>query len=340
MESSEEVRRGNQISCKADTISQSFSTEIASGEVRPKQRTTFALEIGTTDESCDDNPEIIETRTPTSMPSSFLDRMRISVAGRSIIRRRSQTQRESKKSSLHRGSDSLRNSRKAFARSIRSFPIGNSQVEDHFSIPKHSSSYSYHGKDTLIFPLSPQGAIMLENDKLDVTQPLTVKYYNDATTGFYVVRAFHTLVALLVALLVFLFSIQVILFLWIGLAIDSGLTSTQDISFERIYFFLGTICSIPYFVYGTAEIMVRDHAIKNKSIRTYTAILLDINCVEQPHNKFMILILIHYVIHLLRFLSGARNRRMRQILRLTHGKVTGLSRLSFIQIKWWFPGSQ
>jgi len=195
MDSSEEVRPCIRIGLEPDTIPQSFSTE---------------LELDATSESVNDNH--IPKRTEEDRfqddyhipkrteEERFQDLLRVSFE-------------DNHTKNIHRRRSTLRNRRKSFARSIRSFPIGNAQIEDHFSIPKHSSTYSHHGKDTLIFPLSPQGALMLENDKLDVTQPLTVKYCNDATTGFYIIRAFHTLVALLVAVMVFLFSIQVILFL-------------------------------------------------------------------------------------------------------------------------------
>jgi len=150
---------------------------------------------------------------------------------------------------------SIRFRRTSLARSIRSFRVGALSIEDHFSVPKSTSAHRCNGKETLVFPHSTQGAIVLERDNVNPSKPLTVKYYNDGTAGFYIIRAFYTLLASLVAVLVFLFSIQVILFLWIGLAIDSGYTSVQDVSLDKIILSLGSICSIPYFLLGTAEIM-------------------------------------------------------------------------------------
>jgi len=152
-------------------------------------------------------------------------------------------------------SSSIRFRRKSLSRAIRSFKIGNLEVEDHFSVPKTSSIHRYLGKNTITFPHSLQGAIVLEHDIVNVRKPLTVKYYNDGTCGFYIIRAFYTLVASLVATLVFLFSIQVILFHWIGLVVDSGLSSVEDLTFRKIMLSLGSICSIPCFLLGTAEVM-------------------------------------------------------------------------------------
>ena len=145
--------------------------------------------------------------------------------------------------------------------------IGNMKVNDHFSIPNQSSQHNYMGNETLVFPLIPEGSIVLEKGTgtTEKNHTITVKYSNDSTPGFYVLRAFYALVAILVASFVFMFSVQVMLFLWIGLAINSGFTSSQEWTAGRITLFLGALCSIRTFLFGMAKIMVcGKHAIQIK----------------------------------------------------------------------------
>ena len=145
--------------------------------------------------------------------------------------------------------------------------IGNMKVNDHFSIPNQSSQHNYMGNETLVFPHIPKGSIVLETGTTEKNHTITVKYFNDSTPGFYVLRAFYALVAILVASFVFMFSVQVMLFLWIGLAINSGFTSNQEWTAGRITLFLGALCSIRTFLFGMAKIMVcGKHAIQIKMI--------------------------------------------------------------------------
>lgn len=128
-------------------------------------------------------------------------------------------------------------------------------------VPNPTSQHSYQAKDTVVIPLasSSQGSIILESTRLDDNERNTirVKNSNDSSAGYVFVLLIYTLASLLFAICLFVFSIQVTLFLWIGNAITCGFVANQEWTVQRAVFFVGAVCSIPTFIFGMAKIMVR-----------------------------------------------------------------------------------
>ena len=130
--------------------------------------------------------------------------------------------------------------------------LGNVHVEDHFSLPRPSSDLTYQLTDRHTFSLGTK-SIVLERTN---DQTVTVKYSDDATAAQFIFRGICTLLSVLMVGFMFAFFLEVILFLFLGLVIESGMTTNRSFAEDGIIVFLGTACAIPLFVRGLSNAMV------------------------------------------------------------------------------------
>ena len=95
--------------------------------------------------------------------------------------------------------------------------IGSYQVKDHFSLNAPSSSVKFKDVECHIFS-DGTDQLILEKDQ----DTITAKKVSDATPGLFFIRLFYSLVASLMAGFLLIFSIQVVLFLFLGVLKSSG----------------------------------------------------------------------------------------------------------------------
>jgi len=122
--------------------------------------------------------------------------------------------------------------------------------QDHFSLAYPSSYLKFRDREIRIYS-TPFSQTIFEK-KLNSSM-VQVKEVADTSIGLFFLRAWYTLISLLMSGFLFVFCIQLLLFLFLGLAIESGLTS--DKAAKDPTGFAGTILSIPYFVNGLASAM-------------------------------------------------------------------------------------
>ena len=97
--------------------------------------------------------------------------------------------------------------------------IGNINVRDHFSLSNPSSTVAFADDEAIVFVDNlEQVTLHKDNEK----EYLTAKQATVSSPGLLLTRSFYTVVALLMTGFVFIFCIQIVLFLFLGLAIESG----------------------------------------------------------------------------------------------------------------------
>jgi len=128
--------------------------------------------------------------------------------------------------------------------------IGNIVLRDHETLETPSCRIDFQGKQSHILNTG-NSQIVLESQKN--SNVLKVKQFDEATPGLLLLRFAYTLMAVLMAGFLFVFCVQLILFLFLGLAIESGLTSKQN-GFNFGVFF-GTLLAIPSFLFGLSNAM-------------------------------------------------------------------------------------
>ena len=97
--------------------------------------------------------------------------------------------------------------------------IGNMKVQDHFSLSNPSSSVNFGEDEALIFFHNNSQTTLEKKRGSDV---IIAKQADLGSAGLIFTRFVYTLVAFLMAGFVFIFCIQIVLFLFLGLAIESG----------------------------------------------------------------------------------------------------------------------
>jgi hypothetical protein len=132
--------------------------------------------------------------------------------------------------------------------------LGNVHVEDHFSLPRPSSDLTYQLVDRHTFPLGTNSIVLTRSNN---DQTVTVKYYDNTTVSQLLFRGICTLLAVLMVGFLFAFFLEVILFLFLGLVIESGMNTTTSFAEAGIMSFLGTVFAIPVLVRGMSNAMVR-----------------------------------------------------------------------------------
>ena len=139
-----------------------------------------------------------------------------------------------------------------------------SHFEDHFSLDSPSDAVHFRSAVVRVFSTGTQQFQLVESssssspssddddddDDDDDKKLLKAKISSDGSSGLSMLRGCYTLVSVLMMGFLLIFCLQVLLFLFVSLVMEGGLTSSQNLN---IFHLLGTILSIPLFVYGLAS---------------------------------------------------------------------------------------
>mmetsp|Transcript_21931 Transcript_21931/g.54172 ORF Transcript_21931/g.54172 Transcript_21931/m.54172 type:complete len:331 (-) Transcript_21931:1993-2985(-) len=117
--------------------------------------------------------------------------------------------------------------------------------EDHFSLEAPSDNVRLRNNSVRVFSSGTQQfqIITTKND-------LKAKVTSDGSSGLSMLRGWYTLIAILMMGFLLIFCLQVLLFLFVSLVMEGGLSSNQNLN---VFHLMGAILSIPYFVYGLAS---------------------------------------------------------------------------------------
>mmetsp|Transcript_22322 Transcript_22322/g.48510 ORF Transcript_22322/g.48510 Transcript_22322/m.48510 type:complete len:1008 (+) Transcript_22322:13-3036(+) len=135
---------------------------------------------------------------------------------------------------------------------------------DHYSLEAPSDEIKFRSQSVRVFCNGTQQfQIIEEEDKTAVdrdlegdttgkTKKTTLKarVSSDGSSGLSVLRGAYTLVTVLMMGFLLIFALQVLLFLFVSLVTEGGLTSKQSLNYGHLF---GSVLSIPIFVYGLAS---------------------------------------------------------------------------------------
>eukprot|EP00522_Entomoneis_paludosa_P011926 CAMPEP_0172439516 /NCGR_PEP_ID=MMETSP1065-20121228/474_1 /TAXON_ID=265537 /ORGANISM="Amphiprora paludosa, Strain CCMP125" /LENGTH=969 /DNA_ID=CAMNT_0013188207 /DNA_START=79 /DNA_END=2988 /DNA_ORIENTATION=- len=129
---------------------------------------------------------------------------------------------------------------------------------DHFSLEAPSDEIQFRSHAVRVFSSGTQQFQVIEEEEKDDIEgskssgktKLKARVSSDGSSGLSTLRAAYTLVAVLMMGFLLIFALQVLLFLFVSLVTEGGLTSQQNLNFAHL---LGTVLSIPLFVYGLAS---------------------------------------------------------------------------------------
>ncbi len=122
-------------------------------------------------------------------------------------------------------------------------------ISDDTTLQNPSSGVVLRGKHTHIFSTGLKQLVLEHEKNSDV---IKAKQFDEITPGLLLLRGAYTLMAMLMSGFLFVFSVQLILFLFLGLAIKSGLTAKQALD---VPLSIGILVSIPVFLVGLANAM-------------------------------------------------------------------------------------
>jgi hypothetical protein len=122
-------------------------------------------------------------------------------------------------------------------------------IRDHPSLEQPSSCVTYQGQQNYLFSLGTNQLVLKKG--LDSNQ-VWAKQYDEGTPGLFLIRGAYTLISVLMSGFLFVFCVQLVLFLFLGLVIHSGFGEASDFSFSL---FFGTLLSIPVLLFGMANAM-------------------------------------------------------------------------------------
>ena len=141
------------------------------------------------------------------------------------------------------------------------------RVQDHFSLPGPSSEVRFRRSNVRVYE-QPNSQFLLQewatrsgdtgtafaNEAVSDNQHLyiTVKQTDHTSYGLTFLRAAYTLVAVFMGGFLFIFAFELLLFLFIDLATELGVTNTQD---ANPWAFVAVLFSVPVFVYSLATFM-------------------------------------------------------------------------------------
>ncbi|KAL7555879.1 hypothetical protein ACA910_019295 [Epithemia clementina (nom. ined.)] len=143
---------------------------------------------------------------------------------------------------------------------------------DHFSLQAPSDAIRFRGTAVRVFANGTQQFQMVQqqqkqqqqqeqqqppqqphsNDKATPRTTLKAKITSDGSAGLSMIRGLYTLVAILMLGFLLIFAIQVLLFLFVSLVMQGGLSSKQSLNWFHL---LGTILSAPIFVHGLSSVL-------------------------------------------------------------------------------------
>ena len=128
-----------------------------------------------------------------------------------------------------------------------------SKFVDHFSLESPSDTIRFRRTAVRVYSSGTQQfQIVEQDDEKDDKQHsfFKAKVTSDGSSGLSLLRAAYTLVTVLMMGFLLIFCLQVLLFLFVSLVVEGGLSSKQRLN---VFHLLGTILSIPIFVFGLAS---------------------------------------------------------------------------------------
>lgn len=132
-------------------------------------------------------------------------------------------------------------------RPISGSVAANLNFRDHHSLTGPSSSLIFQTKRYQVYP-QRNSEFVLRHDR--ETNTVTARRGKDGSVGLSGLRFLYSMIALFMAGFLFVFCLQLLLFLFLGLTVGTGLTS-QGVLIDWSQFF-GTLASVPLFVYSLA----------------------------------------------------------------------------------------
>jgi len=123
------------------------------------------------------------------------------------------------------------------------------RVKDHFNLQDRCDSLTIGSKTSHIFQTKMHQVVLEEDEDEDL---LVVRMAKNGSIGLSLLRSFYAITALLMSGFLFIFSVQVLLSLVLGMAIDIGITTSPDIQVGQ---FLFSLFAMRYFVYGLSSFM-------------------------------------------------------------------------------------
>lgn len=130
---------------------------------------------------------------------------------------------------------------------------------DHFSLESPSDGVQFRNHAIRVFSSGTEQFQVVEEKEDDNESVLNegkdklrlkARTSSDGSSGLSMLRAAYSLVAVLMMGFLLIFALQVILFLFVSLVTEGGLTSNQSLNYPHVF---GTILSTPVFVYGLAS---------------------------------------------------------------------------------------
>lgn len=104
--------------------------------------------------------------------------------------------------------------------------MGNTAVRDHFSLSNPSSNVAFAEDEAILFVDNLEQVVL---EKKTGDDHITAKQATVSSPGLVFLRSVYTLVATLMSGLLFVFCIQLVLFLFLGVAIESGEQTTTRV---------------------------------------------------------------------------------------------------------------
>ena len=98
--------------------------------------------------------------------------------------------------------------------------IGNVKVKDHFSLSHPTSTISFKDDEAIVLVDNLEQVIL---EKKECDDYIIAKQTTVSSPGLMLMRTAYTLVALLMSGFILVFCLQIVLFLFLGLAIESGM---------------------------------------------------------------------------------------------------------------------
>ena len=135
-----------------------------------------------------------------------------------------------------------------------------STYQDHFSLEAPSDEIRFRTNSVRVFSSGTEQIQVVEENPSNEDEneeeggtggsKLKVKVSSDGSSGLSMLRGAYTLVCILMLGFLLIFCLQVLLFLFVSLVTEGGLTSKQRLNFAHLF---GALLSIPLFVYGLAS---------------------------------------------------------------------------------------
>mmetsp|Transcript_62219 Transcript_62219/g.184011 ORF Transcript_62219/g.184011 Transcript_62219/m.184011 type:complete len:566 (-) Transcript_62219:1701-3398(-) len=125
-------------------------------------------------------------------------------------------------------------------------------IVDHFTLQKPSSVVRFRGADCRVYGDAGSQMLLEEEKCEDGPNRISVKERRGSGYGLNMLRGLYTLVALFMGGWVFIFGLELLLFVFIDLATEFGATHTME---RNDLAFVGVLLSVPIFVYSFGLVM-------------------------------------------------------------------------------------